>query len=33
MNLKLVSIIVSIYNIEDYLPHCLKSIAEQTYNE
>lgn len=33
MNQKLVSIIVSVYNIEDYLPHCLKSIEEQTYNE
>lgn len=33
MNQKLVSIIVSVYNIENYLPHCLKSIREQTYNE
>lgn len=33
MSQKLVSIIVSVYNIENYLPHCLKSIGEQTYNE
>lgn len=33
MNQELVSIIVSVYNIENYLPHCLKSIGEQTYNE
>lgn len=33
MNQELVSIIISVYNIENYLPHCLKSIEEQTYNE
>ena len=33
MNQELVSIIVSVYNIENYLPHCLKSIEEQSYNE
>lgn len=31
MNLELVSIIVTVYNIEDYLPHCLDSISNQTY--
>lgn len=31
MNQELVSIIVTVYNIEDYLPHCLNSISNQTY--
>ena len=31
MNQELVSIIVTVYNIEDYLPHCLNSITNQTY--
>ena len=31
MDKKLVSIIVTVYNIEDYLPHCLNSITKQTY--
>lgn len=33
MSQELISIIVSVYNIENYLPHCLKSIEEQTYSE
>lgn len=31
MNSSLISIIVPIYNIEDYLPKCLESIINQTY--
>ena len=31
MNQKLVSIIVPVYNVEDYLQHCLGSIYSQTY--
>jgi glycosyltransferase involved in cell wall biosynthesis len=31
MNQELVSIIVTVYNIEEYLPHCLDSIRNQTY--
>lgn len=31
MDYQLVSIIVTVYNIENYLPHCLKSIREQTF--
>ena len=31
MDQELVSIIVTVYNIEDYLPHCLNSITNQTY--
>lgn len=31
MDQELVSIIVTVYNIEDYLPHCLNSISNQTY--
>lgn len=31
MNQELVSIIVTVYNIENYLPHCLDSISKQTY--
>lgn len=31
MDQELVSIIVTVYNIEDYLPHCLNSIINQTY--
>lgn len=31
MGQELVSIIVTVYNIENYLPHCLKSISGQTY--
>lgn len=31
MNQELVSIIVIVYNLEDYLPHCLDSISNQTY--
>ena len=27
----LVSIIVPVYNVEVYLPHCLRAISEQTY--
>lgn len=33
MKQELVSIIVAVYNIEDYLPHCLDSISHQTYKE
>ena len=33
MKQELVSIIVTVYNIEDYLPHCLDSISHQTYKE
>lgn len=33
MNQQLVSIIVTVYNIEHYLPHCLNSISNQTYKE
>ena len=29
--MKLVSVIVPIYNVEDYLRHCLDSIISQTY--
>ena len=28
---KLISIIVPVYNIEDYLPRCLETITVQTY--
>ena len=31
MNQEIVSIIVTVYNIENYLPHCLNSISNQTY--
>ena len=31
MDQELVSIIVTVYNIEDYLPHCLNSITNQSY--
>lgn len=31
MNQELVSIIVIVYNLEEYLPHCLNSISNQTY--
>lgn len=31
MDQELVSIIVTVYNIEDYLPYCLNSITNQTY--
>lgn len=31
MSQELVSIIVTVYNIENYLPHCLNSISNQTY--
>ena len=31
MNQELISIIVTVYNIENYLPHCLNSISNQTY--
>lgn len=33
MNQELVSIIVTVYNIENYLPYCLNSISNQTYKE
>jgi glycosyltransferase involved in cell wall biosynthesis len=33
MNQELVSIIVTVYNIEHYLPYCLNSINNQTYKE
>lgn len=33
MEQELVSIIVTVYNIENYLPHCLTSISKQTYKE
>lgn len=33
MGQELVSIIVTVYNIENYLPYCLESISEQTYKE
>lgn len=33
MSKKLVSIIIPIYNIEDYLPRCLDSILAQTYQD
>ena len=33
MNQELISIIVTVYNIEYYLPHCLNSISSQTYNK
>jgi glycosyltransferase involved in cell wall biosynthesis len=33
MEQELVSIIVTVYNIENYLPHCLNSISKQTYKE
>ena len=31
MDKELVSVIVIVYNLEDYLPHCLNSICNQTY--
>lgn len=33
MNQELVSIIVIVYNLEEYLPHCLNSISNQTYKK
>lgn len=33
MGQELVSIIVTVYNIENYLPYCLESISKQTYKE
>lgn len=33
MGQELVSIIVTVYNIENYLPYCLESIIKQTYKE
>lgn len=33
MKQETISIIVTVYNIEEYLPHCLESISKQTYKE
>lgn len=32
MNFPLISIIVAIYNVEEYLPKCVESILNQTYS-
>ena len=29
----LISVIIPVYNVEDYLPRCLKSVSEQTYKD
>ena len=33
MEEKLVSVIVAVYNIEEYLPRCIESIMHQTYRK
>ena len=33
MEEKLVSVIVAVYNIEEYLPRCVESIMHQTYRK
>ena len=33
MDKSLISIIVPVYNIEEYLPRCIESILQQTYTE
>ena len=33
MSLELISVIIPIYKVEEYLDHCIKSIVEQTYRK
>ena len=33
MDEKLITIIVPVYNIEEYLPRCIESILKQTYKK